>query len=98
MKEELSSEKMTEETKEAIDVDQRLTASDSNEDKVSFISIFNELQVRMMRTPNWLFESGTATFQWEVPISHSKTYSSLLMNMPFWKVVKRHRQLGTWVS
>jgi hypothetical protein len=29
----------------------------------------------MMRTPNWLFESGIATSQWEVLIFHSKTYS-----------------------
>jgi len=36
---------MAEETKEVIDVDQGLTANDSNEDKVSLISMFNELQI-----------------------------------------------------
>ena len=41
----MSSEKMAEETKEAIDVNQRFTASDSNDDKVSYISMFNELRI-----------------------------------------------------
>jgi len=45
LKEELSSEKMAEETKEAIDVDQGLTTNDSNEDKMSLISMFNELRI-----------------------------------------------------
>ena len=50
MKEELSSEKMAEETKEAIDVYQGLTANDSNEDKMSLItSVYDEGSKRVVR-------------------------------------------------
>lgn len=43
MKEELSSEKMAEETKEAVDVSQWLALIDSNEEGASLMTLFNDL-------------------------------------------------------